>query len=154
MRTEDRNIKNTIIRNTNIDSNRSTVNSGFEKMGNRSCHHRKPRSVRRARICQLQRKAVLAFGAVLLLICGVLLGSNIFGASSSNASDGDMLYKYYTSVEVQPGDTLWTIADKYMQDETDRADYIQELKEMNHLQNDSIHAGDYLTVAYYSHEFK
>lgn len=120
-----------------------------------STHHsRRTGKGRRARVCQLQRQLLLLFGAVLLLTVGVLLGSSIVGASRSNASDEDVLYKYYTSIEVQQGDTLWTIADQYMQEDDDRSDYIQELKEINQLQNDTIHAGDFLTVAYYSNEFK
>lgn len=126
----------------------------YGRNGMSTHHSRRIGKGRRARVCQLQRQLLLLFGAVLLLTASVLLGSSIVGASRSNASDEDVLYKYYTSVEVQQGDTLWTIADQYMQEDGDRSDYIQELKEINQLQDDIIHAGDFLTVAYYSNEFK
>lgn len=112
-------------------------------------------NIRRARVCQLQRNFIILLSAVLFLICGILLGSGFLSSARFNASDKDSLYKYYTSIEVASGDTLWTIADKYAAGgASDKACYIQELREMNHLQDDTIHAGDYLTIAYYSHEFK
>lgn len=112
-------------------------------------------SIRRARICQIQRNFIIMLGAVLFLICGILLGSGFLSSSRSNASDKDSLYKYYTGIEVSAGDTLWTIAEEYADSGiSDKASYIQEIKAINHLQDDTIHAGDYLTIAYYSHEFK
>lgn len=141
--------------NTDRRTGRSIERRNVCRSGESAIYYsRSAASVRRIRVCQMQRRMILVCGAVLLLIGGVLLGSSIVGASRSNASNEDTLYKYYTSVEVQAGDTLWTIAEQYMQENDDRNDYIQELKEMNHLQSDTIHAGDYLTIAYYSHEFK
>lgn len=141
--------------NTDRRMERSIERRNVCRSGERAIYYsRSAASVRRIRVYQMHRRMILVCGAVLLLIGGVLLGSSIVGASRSNASNEDTVYKYYTSVEVQTGDTLWTIAEQYMQENDDRNDYIQELKEMNHLQSDTIHAGDYLTIAYYSHEFK
>lgn len=58
--------------------------------------------------------------------------------------------KYYKTVEITSGDTLWDIAETYMDDNYNSVkDYVQELKEMNHLTSDVIQDGQYLTVAYY-----
>ena len=58
--------------------------------------------------------------------------------------------KYYKTVEISSGDTLWNIAETYMDDNYDSVkDYVQELKEVNHLTSDVIQDGQYLTVAYY-----
>ena len=73
---------------------------------------------------------------------------------TSKASNEVNTYKYYTSIEVQKGDTLWTIAQQYADDDADYASYIEEVKEMNQLTSDTIHAGEYLTVSYSSNEFK
>lgn len=60
-------------------------------------------------------------------------------------------YKYYTSIEIQSGDTLWSIACEYADENfTTVPDYIDELKFMNHMSSDQITEGHYLTVAYYS----
>lgn len=112
-------------------------------------------SIRRAHVCRLQRRLMVVAGGVFILICGILLGSGLLSSARSNASHRENLYKYYTSIEVSSGDTLWTIAERYADSErVDRTGYIQEIKEINHLQDDTIHAGDYLTISYYSNEFK
>ncbi len=63
-------------------------------------------------------------------------------------------YKYYTSVRIGQGDTLWTIAEQYCTDPAEIRSYIKELKSINNLERDEIHAGNYLTVVYYSDEYK
>ena len=52
-------------------------------------------------------------------------------------------------LRTQPGDTIWSIAETYTQG-TDISveDYVQRIKQMNHLGEDTIHAGHYLTVMY------
>ena len=105
-------------------------------------------------MCQIQRYFIISFLAVLLIILGVILGSNLLASSQSKASNEMNTYKYYTSIEVQKGDTLWTIAEQYADDDADYASYIEEVKEMNQLTSDTIHAGEYLTVSYSSSEFK
>lgn len=108
----------------------------------------------RAYVCQIQRYLIISFLAVFLTILGVILGSNLLASSQSKASNEINTYKYYTSIEVQKGDTLWTIAEQYADDDADYASYIEEVKEMNQLTSDTIHAGEYLTVSYSSSEFK
>jgi arginyl-tRNA synthetase len=49
----------------------------------------------------------------------------------SKAGADHEVYKYYTSVEVASGDTLWTIADKYMGEGSfDKREYIEEVKQL------------------------
>lgn len=61
--------------------------------------------------------------------------------------------KYYTSIEVQAGDTLWDLAGLYASEEYDsRAEYIDEVRKLNHLAGDEITAGLYLTIPYYDVE--
>lgn len=110
---------------------------------------------RRIRICQIRRNIFISLLALLFIITGVLVGSSLLSSSRANASNEEVLYKYYTSIEVQQGDTLWSIADTYRNEEVvGRESYIDELVSLNNLQNETIHAGDYITVAYYSNEFK
>ena len=64
------------------------------------------------------------------------------------------IYKYYKSIEIQPGDTLWDIAESTMTSEYDSVqEYVQVLKEMNNLDSDDIQAGQYLMIAYNDTEF-
>lgn len=87
----------------------------------------------------------------------VMIGSGFFGRSlmEAMAEDDDFsnYQKYYTSIEIKEGDSLWTIAKKYSSNSGKTTeDYIKELKQMNQLGEDTIHTGSYLTVSYYSDE--
>ena len=63
--------------------------------------------------------------------------------------------KYFTSIEVQAGTSLWDIAEEYMTEEYDSPqEYIQEVKNINHMNQDLIYEGSYLCVPYYSSEKK
>lgn len=84
----------------------------------------------------------------------VLLGSHIFGNSLMNALAGEVeaqnIEKYYTSIEIQSGDSLWSIAEMYAENSgLTTAQYIKELKSMNSLKEDTIHSGQFLTVMYF-----
>lgn len=71
-------------------------------------------------------------------------------AFSSFADAHNTREKYYTSVMVESGDTLWTLADEYASLEyRDYNAYIKEVKDLNHISSDDIHAGSYLILPYY-----
>ena len=64
-------------------------------------------------------------------------------------------YKYYKSIVIQPGDTLWDIALEYKTDDYGSTqEYVDELKEINSLESDSIQESQYLMIAYYDEEFR
>lgn len=53
------------------------------------------------------------------------------------------------SVEIQQGDSLWSIADEYFTDDwKDMNTYIEEIKEFNGLESSRIQAGNYLSIPY------
>ena len=63
--------------------------------------------------------------------------------------------KYYTSIRVSSGDTLWDIAKEYRTEEySDISSYIAEVREINHLSSNQITDGMYLCIPYYSEEYK
>lgn len=95
------------------------------------------------------KTAELLFLAVLTIICGVS-ASNYF---SSDSDFEENSCKYYTSVEIEAGDSLWSIASEYMTEEYENVqDYVDEIKSLNRLANDKIHAGKYLVIPYYSRQ--
>lgn len=109
------------------------------------------RKVRRQR--EIRRKFILAGIAVVL----VLIFTLSYHALVSQANTGmeDISYKYFTSIQIQAGDTLWSLADRYA-DEMHYASqdqYIAEVMEINHMADEDIYAGNYLIVPYYSPEF-
>ena len=90
-----------------------------------------------------------------VLICSTILA---FGASimvtNAKTISNDTYYKYFTSVQVEEGDTLYSLAEEYGDYfESDKA-FINEVKYANHLIEDTIYSGSYLVVPYYSTEYR
>ena len=115
---------------------------------------RREAAIRRKQQSLHQRIAVMVL-TICIILCGVLIGSGIMAAGKSKASEENASFKYYTSIEIEQGDTLWSIASEYMSAEYDSIqDYIEEVKELNQLGPDDIHAGQYLMIPYYSSDFR
>lgn len=56
-------------------------------------------------------------------------------------------------MEIQEGDSLWSLAKEYREGGSLSAkEYVEELKKMNNLREDTIHTGQYLTVVYFAEE--
>lgn len=94
-----------------------------------------------------------------LLAITVLASSSFFGHYLMNvmAEEQERLSynKYYTSIQIEDGDSLWAIAEQYAENSgKTTAEYVKELKSINRLGEDVIHSGSYLTVAYYTEEEK
>ncbi len=89
---------------------------------------------------------------VLFVFITIVLLFIVF-SNRAAAEDSREIYTYYTSYEIQPGDTLWTIADKYMgPDFTDKETFISNIKSLNNISTDNITAGNYLVIEYSSYE--
>lgn len=96
----------------------------------------------------------LAFTLLIAFLCGISFGSILSKAETIDAKASET-FKYYKSVTVQPGDSLWSIAADNMSEEYDSIqDYIDEVCFINSLSNTCIHAGKNLTIPYYFAEFK
>ena len=67
-----------------------------------------------------------------------------------------MRYKYYTQITVNYGDTLESIAGRYISNEYENAEvYINEVCNINHLEDkDQVIAGESLIVPYYSDDYR
>lgn len=102
---------------------------------------------------EIRRKIILA----ILSVCIILTCALSYSALISNASAEvtDISYKYFTSIEVSYGDSLWSIAEEYKDDKfyDSTEDYIEEVVRMNHLTSSNIKAGQCLIIPYYSTEF-
>lgn len=108
-------------------------------------------SSRSRRILLARRRRVLTLAA-LMMTC--MLSLTVF-ISSKAGSAKDQKFKYYTKVEIQEGDTLWSIADLYL-DYTmnSKKEFIAEVKSINHLKDtDHIVAGKILIIPYYSSDY-
>lgn len=99
------------------------------------------------------KKLAIVFSVIVIAAgLGITMGSNLTGSNQVSAHDKDIVEKekYYKSIEIVSGDTLWNLAETHMDDSYDCVqDYIDEVKDMNGLLDDSIHDGQYLMIPYY-----
>lgn len=102
-----------------------------------------------------RRRSLLGLTALFFILAlSIFTGSN-FAAAHGNSQEEPVRHKYYRSIEVQSGDTLWDIAEKYAdQNHSDIHTYVKEMKEINQLQSDEIQDSQFLTVAYYDSDFR
>lgn len=87
---------------------------------------------------------------MLTIVLVVFLSLFLFGGMKLVQADESFQYeKSFTTIEIEAGDTLSSIAAEYSISSVEDADYIQEVKEINNLKSDTIHIGCYLLVPVY-----
>ncbi len=154
--------KRTIVRyNTNIKENKCSEHIIEQRKGETMSRvavyrtDRELRSYRRKirRQREIRRNIVLAVVAAAVLLAFAFSYHTI--TSFANTATENVSYKYFTSIQVEKGDTLWSIAEEYGDDEhyDSQNDFITEVMAMNNLGSEDIISGQYLIVPYYSHEF-
>lgn len=95
-------------------------------------------------------KFVLALMLVAAAVC-IILFSNKNVVSADESGTAIRLNKYYKSITIEPGDTLWSIAQEYKSGDYPSTEaYVRELMDINGVHNGNITAGRKLIVAYYA----
>lgn len=110
---------------------------------------------RRLRRQREQRRRIASFlmAVFLTAICVISYRSL---TSSAHDNKGESAFKYYTGITVESGESLWEIADDYIDyaQYRDKDTYLKEVCSINRLADASeIHAGQRLIMPYYSAEF-
>lgn len=87
-----------------------------------------------------RRKAAAVIAAVSFIIIMVICLFAVIGKSSikTEAAEGE---KYYKSISIEKGDSLYSIAEEY-------GCTVDELIEINGLESNTIYAGENLIVSY------
>lgn len=105
---------------------------------------------RRERVVAKQ-KTMLGILAVLIISLIIIFGSAMI-TFAKNENKPEPI-KSYVSIQVQNGDTLWSIAESYTESYDIKInDYINEVKSMNSLSSDDIHTGSFLIIPTYHYE--
>ena len=121
---------------------------------NHKISERANESLRKREAIVRRQKGLLAVAIILVVALGILLGTSMNALASSD-KDIASYNKYYVSIRVESGDTLWTIADEYVDGfNIEKSDYIEEVCQINEISKNEIHAGDYIVVPYYSQDVK
>ena len=103
---------------------------------------------------EIRRNIILSLiGAVIFITFALTFYSF---TSLANTDNKEISYKYFTSIQVNKGDTLWSIAEEYMDDTNYDTvkDYITEVMYINKLTDDALVCGQHLVFPYYSYEFR
>jgi cell division protein YceG involved in septum cleavage len=96
------------------------------------------------------KKLVVSNNVMLtMFVLLVAIFSFIFGMRFVRADEKIEYEKSFISIEVNDGDTLTSIAQDYAVSAAEYDTYISEVKNINNLDNDTIHAGCYLLVPVY-----
>lgn len=107
---------------------------------------------RRQRVIQLRRRVAMLIGATILIILFVVLA---FTFSSKAKDNTPSLNKYYKSITIEYGSSLYSIATEYsVMSKGTIDDYINEVRSINHLdEEEDIYSGQNLIIPYYSYDF-
>jgi len=101
---------------------------------------------KKKQIIKKRRQRVAVTIASFLMVSIITLNLNTVLAMESKKE----ISVQYISIEIDKGDTLWSIAKEYKQMEQSTASYIAELKHINNFGDDDIYEGNYLIVADYT----
>ena len=147
---------NTNINRTNVPNKKSNKREGdnmsrvavYRTEREMRCYRRK---IKRQR--EIRRNIILAFVTAAVLM---IFAFSYYSLTSAASTDTDDIgYKYFTSIQVENGDTLWSIADEYADAKhyASNKEYIEEVKRMNKMNSDKLVSGQYIVIPYYSYEF-
>ena len=91
---------------------------------------------KRRRQVELKRLFLAMFAAVIVAGCSLFVGAELVDAHDTTE---EVMCKYYRSIEIIDGDTLWSIANKYNVS-------INSIRMINNLNSDILSIGQTLII--------
>lgn len=108
--------------------------------------------INRRKIQIIRRRLAVSF---LILLASFVLGFSCTNMmTNAETIDDTHYYKYYTSIIVEKGDTLYSIAEEHFMNYSSIEEYVAEVAVINHLVDDKIIEGASLIIPYFSTELK
>lgn len=131
------------------------MNRNYSSNSNRNINNRH-NSNRKRRLSPRQKQIIFrkicALVSLLVLTVSLTL---IISGSSSKAQAADNYNKYFKSVTIERGETLYDYADRYADFHYDSAEeYINEVAKINNINPNRIISGNNIIIPYYSLEVK
>lgn len=95
-------------------------------------------------------RTVITAAILTVMLTAFLFASVIVKAQSGSSALNERIY--YTNITVEKGDTLWKIAEEYIDygHYDSIYEYMEHLTRLNHLTSDNLFAGEHLIVTYYA----
>ena len=110
------------------------------------------RHIRKRKI--LKRRIAVVMACICMFAAIGILGSMILTDAKAETDNHETVYKYYKSIVIKSGDTLWSIANEYKSENCTTQDYISEVKTLNGLVTDNIQDSQHLMIVYYDTEYR
>ena len=102
-----------------------------------------------------RKKAYLIVFLALIITTIIFICFNLTTADAAVSDEVSVeQHRYYTSINIEKDDTLWSIASQYVSGTNTTINYINDIMEINHLDSDLIYHGQNLIVYYYSTDVK
>ena len=95
---------------------------------------------------------LLIAGIIMLILLTIMFGM-LFSRKANAGNDTEVYYKYYKSIPVEHGDTLWKYAEEYRRADMSVRDYVREVEFINHIEDGKLVEGKTVTIPYYSTEY-
>ena len=113
------------------------------------------KQMNRKKVIRRKIKVFFILPILLVVLAGTIYCGGVLSNAHGNLAEEPVGFKYYKSIEIKQGDTLWEIANKYMTDEYNSPqEYIDEIKELNGLTSNNIQESKHLLIAFYDTAFK
>ena len=103
----------------------------------------------------MRKKKKMSAVITLILFCGCFLFGSFLSFAQNSRTEEPVQFKCYKSIVIQDGDSLWSLAERHIDSESETAvkEYIKELKQINQLESETIQTGEHLIIPYYTTEF-
>lgn len=79
---------------------------------------------------------------VIIILTSIFITSNIFGFNEANS----LTRVDYYEIDVEAGDTLWQLAEEYMNNGKDTRENVYELCEINNIAADQLKTGNTILI--------
>lgn len=95
------------------------------------------------------QRFLTALASAIFFTGSLVVFGNIFSSPEEILAKDTEKTVFYKNITIENGDSLWSIAEEYKSDICESTDeYVQYLKELNHLKSSRIYYGDKLIIAY------
>lgn len=108
----------------------------------------KTRTLRQRQITRQYRHLIFVLVAIIMVLMILL-----FTSHNSVAQADEMVIETYRSEIIQPGDTLWTLAEEYRLPDMAIEEYIKEVRRINQMNSNELVSGEYLILPIYMYEY-
>ena len=85
----------------------------------------------------MRKKKKMSAVITLILFCGCFLFGSFLSFAQNSRTEEPVQFKCYKSIVIQEGDSLWSLAERHIDSESETAvkEYIKELKQINQLES-------------------